>query len=59
MFSNVFAGKMPKNPEIPNTLQYFSDNLLCQFEVTEKNAASFADGGNQEGIESRNRRYAD
>ncbi len=36
MFSNVFAGKMPKNPEIPNTLQYFSDNLLCQFEVTEK-----------------------
>ena len=36
MFNNVFADKMPQNPEAPNKLQFFSDNLLCQFETTDK-----------------------
>ncbi len=36
MFNNVFADKMPQNPEVPNKLQFFSDNLLCQFETTDK-----------------------
>ena len=37
MFRNVFKNKMSVNPEEPNTLQYFSKRLLCQFETTYKN----------------------
>ena len=36
LFKNAFKNKMSENPETPSTLKYFSDNILCQFEVTEK-----------------------
>lgn len=37
MLRNVFKNKMPTNPEEPNVIRYFSKNLLCQFETTDKN----------------------